>query len=785
MKYPTCFICYAWGSEERYQQLEFLCDMIKQKANSQINIILDRRSYSDNQDFDKLRKQIINYDLLIVICTPDFKKIIHDPNSKKNKNREVLKEYKIIKQRYNENPSSVFPIIFEGDKDTSLFDIFKNKNARIYKSFQISRNKHGKLYLPNPYKMDYNVFIGKIINTAIYNKMDKSEEYEDSRVALDKLFKLTDNTKIPDICLVVSDLYFKILNQECYFVAGRKGAGKSTFINNFREMDRDYFDKKYKSMVPLSAEAFQHEMAYSMLIEGHAKELDFVTQYDILSIFWQIYFILQSIVIIGTEIENHNISERDERYKIFTCITRKLKEKIGLKVNRRKYLSIKGDIVPKAIFQAVVEMIDDQHKAALRELKNGELVITSYSSRINAQEVIWNNFGKKDINLFVEALQKCERKILISLDGFDTHSEDFRIITNTMPKNSDKYIKRNEYERLFFRTLIEVVTKFKRNEYNDPILNAFGSYIDFCIVLPKDRYDQIINYDRDSFKKNFGSMSWSAYELLELLTKRTEYLVSSVNQMYSPKSTNDYFQRIDEALDNFPGLPKTITMNVQGNLINLSLFNYILRSSFWRPRDVISHLSCLLARFIRINNADKKLFIDEKMKLSVEEIKLSIKDNTKRIIQEEFIDEYKYVFRNLKDVLKLFHGLNEQMSVNEFEKVLNEIKFDTSYSYDMENVQNKLLVLYQLGVIGLKYTKSFASEMHYLHHICFIFNAGMHPFDDFIKHQFKVKSQIFIIFNPIFARELMLNFNTNELLGDWTNKYIKDSYEARSIIKVL
>lgn len=237
-------------------------------------------------------------------------------------------------------------------------------------------------------------------------------------------------------------------------------------------MDRDYFDRKYKTMVPLSAEAFQHEMAYSMLIEGHIKDIDFVTQYDILNLFWQIYFILHCIVIIGTEIENHNITERDARFKTFNSVIKKLKEKIGLRVNRKKYLSIKGDTVPKTIFQAVVEMIDDQYNAALRDLKNGELVITSFSSRINAQEIIWNTFGKKDINLFIEALQKCERKILISLDGFDTHSEDFRIITNTMPTDSDKYIKRNEYEKLFFRTLIEVVTKFKKSDYNDPILNA-------------------------------------------------------------------------------------------------------------------------------------------------------------------------------------------------------------------------------------------------------------------------------------------------------------------------
>lgn len=576
MVYPTCFICYAWGTEERYQQLEFLRSMIIEKSDSQVEVILDRHSYSDNQDFDELRERIKKYDLVIVICTSDFKSIILDPNSNKNKDREVLKEYNIIKQRYEDCPSSVFPIIFEEDKEKSLLDIFKNKNVRIYKEFEIQKNKKRKLCIPNNHKKEYNVFIGKIINTAIYNKMDKSEEYENSRTALDKLFSLTDNTKIPDSCLVVSDLYRKISNQKCYFIAGRKGSGKSTFINNFREMDKNYFDRNYKTTMPLSAEAFQHEYAYSTLIEGHKADLRIITHYDILILFWEIYFILHSIVTIRAEIENHNITENDPRFKIFDFVTKNLKSKIGLKINRRRYKSINSDNVPKAIFQAAVEMIDDQYKVALSDCSEEELLITSFSSRFNAQEIIKKNFGEKNINDFIDALRKCKKKILISLDGFDTHSEDFRTITNSMPKESEEFINRNEYERLFFRTLIEVVTKFKNHKYNDELLNIFSRYIDFCIVLPKDRYDQIVDSDRDSFKKQFGSMSWSAYELLELLTKRTEYLITFINNNQSLDYSNDFFQRMDDALSYFPGLPKTISMNVQGNIINLSLFNYIL-----------------------------------------------------------------------------------------------------------------------------------------------------------------------------------------------------------------
>lgn len=90
-----------------------------------------------------------------------------------------------------------------------------------------------------------------------------------------------------------------------------------------------------------------------------------------------------------------------------------------------------------------------------------------------------------------------------------------------------------------------------------------------------------------------------------------------------------------------------------------------------------------------------------------------------------------------------------------------------------------------MGVIGLKYTKAFADDMHYLHHICFIFNAGTHPFDDFIKHQISSENDVFIIFNPIFAREFMLNFNTKELLGNWTNKYILQNHQMKDLIRLL
>ena len=436
-KIPSCFFCYAWGSEERYKKLEFLRNEVMKKTGNQIKVILDKHDYQDNQDFEELREKIRTYDLVLVFCTPDFKSIVQDKDAITNKKREVLKEYLIIEERFKDNPSSVFPIILEGTKEDALLDLFKNKNARFFEDFRIRKNKSGKLVVPENYKIQFGLFIGRIINTAIYNRDNKSVEYKNSREALDKLFTLTSITQIPDTCLIKPDIYSMILNQECFLIAGRKGSGKSTFINNFREMDREYFDEHYKKMIPIYAEAFQHEDAYHNLIEKHKRDLDIVTPYDILCLFWQVYFILQSIVTIRVEIEAHNIIESDPRYAIFNKVTNKLKEKIGLRRNRRKYQPINSDSVPKAIFQATIELIDEQFTKGLDGLSGDELIATTFVTRFNAQEIIEKLFGVKDIEKFIDALRNCQKKILLSLDGFDTHSEDFRISTEMLSHDSE------------------------------------------------------------------------------------------------------------------------------------------------------------------------------------------------------------------------------------------------------------------------------------------------------------------------------------------------------------
>lgn len=780
MKMPTCFFCYAWGEELRYAKLEYLRSSIINKSRDRIEVVLDRHTYEDNEDFNELRERIWSYDLVVVFCTPDFKEILLDSNANMNKNREVLKEYRIIIERYQKDANSVFPVILEGTKKTALFDIFSNRNARQFELFNFSYDKKkGGYFIPQGRLQDYSVFVGKLINTTLHNFENKSEEYKTTQEALDKLFGLTDNVKIPNSCLVKPELYEQIQGQRCYFVAGRKGSGKSTFIYNYRDMDRDYFDENYKKLIPLSAEDFQHENAYELLIAKHRKDRGIIDPHSLLILFWQVYFVFHSIIIIRAEIEEHNIREDDNRFGIFDRISRKLMRKIGLKTGKTNYESVTNAKVRKSVFNAAVEVIDDHFQKAINAIGEGELILTSFSGKFALEEILRNVFGDRDIDSFIRALAQCKRKILISLDGFDTHSEDFHNTTEKIATNSEEYRNRNEYEELFFRTLLEVVTQLKGHKIHDKVADALGEFADFCIVLPKDRFDSIIRSDRDSFKKKFGMLSWSAQELMELIYRRLEYLILTIDPAAKINTSLSSTDRMNAAFSFFKGLPTSIAMKVNGNPVSMTLFNYILRSSFWRPRDVISNISKIMAQMVRVKNND---WTSERDCLTEEDIKLSIKANAEKIIEEEFIGEYKNVFRNLPEVLRDLQGLDEQMDVQSFKDILKGIRFDASFSYDMTQVDNKLRVLYQLGVIGLLYSKRIASHQHYLNHICYEFNEGMAPLEDFLKHRMKEEGGITIVFNPIFGRRLMLNYNTKELIGNWSDEYIKANHRNKEII---
>ena len=779
-KKATCFFCYSWDNMDQYKLLSFIKDTIEEETNGDIVVILDKRNYRYNDDFDEKISKIREYDVIVPFFTPEFKSIVM--NASREKQRELVKEYNEIQKRFEENPHSVFPVILTGNRDTAVPDCFYRKNCPNISEWKIKRTKEGKINLYNEDNILFEKFVTDLVGQTKYNFYNKSVEYKNALQALKELFWLTDTTELPPDCLVKMDIYSQIISQQYYFVAGRKGSGKSTFINNFKYIDREYFENNYKRMMPINAEDFNYDYVYNELIKKHIVDRDIIPPKDLLKIFWQVYFVLQCIFTIGIELEDGRIVDIN-RKRSFRNVVNKLKELLSLKYPSGKYKSLRGDGVSKQLFMLAAAAVDEQYNIAI-DRANNKSIYASFLGNINAESILEYLFGIDLLEKFLNGLEKCTKKIIIALDGFDTNSEDFRNYTQKkVGKDSEEYNSRQEYETFLFRTLVEVVTQFKRGNFRDSIMATFQEYLDFCIVLPKDRYDQIIEDDRDSAKKRFCSLGWDALDLLELIVRRLEYLIIKIDETAKIVHTLDLFERFERALSFFPAIPKTVMINVEGYNRHFNLFNYLLRFSFWRPRDVISNFACILAYAITIDELDGGISVikDEKV-LDNEIVKLTIKNNARIIIQKELIDEYKNVFRNLDVVLENFMGSDLIIETEEFCNLLSKTRFSASYTYNLDKIDSKLYVLYQLGLIGLYYEESSARSLGYLHHICFSFNAGLQPILDFKKNEDFTNCRAKIIFNPILCERLSLKIDTTELICNWEKEYIIKLHRMKSIL---
>ena len=118
------------------------------------------------------------------------------------------------------------------------------------------------------------------------------------------------------------------------------------------------------------------------MIAKHREDKEIIDSYSLLILFWQVYFVLHSIIIIRSEIEDHNIKENDNRFSIFDRISKKLMRKIGLITGKTNYESVINAKVPKSVFNGAVEIIDDHFQKAINAIEDGELYSNFFFGKV-------------------------------------------------------------------------------------------------------------------------------------------------------------------------------------------------------------------------------------------------------------------------------------------------------------------------------------------------------------------------------------------------------------------
>lgn len=737
-----CYISYCWEDKEYKKFLQKVKQDIEQKSNSKIMVILDEISFQVSDNFKEKEKLILSSDCVIPFFSPSFNRAIINEET----HRGVVREYDYILKKFKISNETVMPVLLKGEKEFAIPMDFKDIIFIDIRSIKFEEKKRISIS-PNS-RRKYNNFIEKII--ARTNNIHKKVEYQfkDKQEKYDVLLKNTSaDGKLLRKCMIKMHAYDEIISQRSYFIIGRKGSGKSTFLEILGKLDVDKIERHYKALRPIYIEHIDINSIYHTINLTRIDNMVFPVT-DITDMFWQILFILQGMFIVSTDVELYVID--DGRRNIFLAVSNKLKKLLGIDRNE----PIDQFYVSKNIPTLALELIQLYIKDYLVDNSNYDTLLTSTKVNFNAIVILERVFENGLIKRYINALRQCTKKILISLDGFDTYSEDFR--RNAYSKREldySEYHNRIEFESTFYRSLINVATEFKKMPYGN-ILDGICEQTDFCIVLPQDRWDQIRQIDRDISKKRYCCLFWNAIDLLKMLLFRLE-------NYYEVESDADFYDRWCGILStHIQGITPVLKVRIGGRDVDFDLFSYILRLSFWRPRDILLHFIGLL----ELCDESKK----NRFEIDGEAIKDSLNRSTQKIINEEFIAEYQVVFYNIKDVLKEFSKGNLIVPYVDFCDKLNRIRFDTSFAYDNNLLENKLSILYQLGVIGLYHEDKVWAVKKYGYHICFYFKDGYEPMADLLEDRVLSVEGTKIIFNPIFAKHLNLNYNTNEAVCNYT-----------------
>jgi len=608
-----CYVSYSYDDLDR-DSLDALLKELKKIVGKNLELIYDFDKKGVGWDINRFMELLNTVEVVLIILTPSYKeKVIN------RKDCGVYKEYKCIYRRYSElsekklnfesySEFSIIPVLFSGTKKNSIPEDIINLSFKDFVGFRAFRNKGEKLIIPESCKTKYKKDLNDIVTELKIAKTFKSKEYKKTKDKLfDELFldlreelkaginylNFNEIKKRSDI-FVKTNVYRKIEAQSGYFIIGRKGSGKSTIIT-FVENKKN---SRYKGIISIEANKFNLESLFAYTTVGSLKSdiNNIFKKTTVFSNIWELYFRLCTMILFVS------LKEKDDLNKFQL-------ERIGSIENFIKINFIKDGLENYSydgIFEVLLPVIFDYCLGKNNEFLEG--CINSARNEISLlfsdihRKATFDNFfkfsvGEKIANDFEEIVSHSRRKILITLDGFDTAFYDYRFTSISKFNDKNMSDERTKLEIEWLRSLIQFIMKIKkdiRKECN------FYKLLDFCITIPKDRFSEIENLDRDidAYYQRYYEINWSGIELAILLRKRLE--------VYSGKKTVKELnpeKRLDIIMqESFPNIPKEVEVIFDSKKYSIPIFLYVLRYTFLEAKGYIIALCkyiCISKKFSR------------------------------------------------------------------------------------------------------------------------------------------------------------------------------------------
>jgi len=417
-------------------------------------------------------------------------------------------------------------------------------------------------------------------------------------------------------------------------------------------------------------------------------------------------------------------------------------------------------------FERLVAYVEGLMSSALRE--EG---IASVVGRFTAHCFREHLFKRRGWENIQELLHEHDR-ILVTADGFDVMVGYFTAETATTSEGLDAL----KFERELLLALLQIVLN------PGPMKTRASLLYDahFCIAIPNDRFLEARELDRDRYRyrHKFAPIAWSGIELSALVRKR----VAVLKKVADPKGPGAQGSgptvwplevRLEKVMAKaYPELPTEVSFRFGSAPYKMPLFIYILRHTFWRPREVLWYYAALLAA------ADS--YQRKRREVPSEYVRQIVAGVTTKVVEDEFFGEFKEAFRNLRQVVTAFRLAPQIVTWEEIGQRVGGLRFDVeSRGGETGSLEWKVEIMYETGMLGVVLDKKRSERLWAFRH-AFSFNEGHLLTEKLGRDEYP---RFEFVLHPVFCEYLHLDTGNNPelvLAMDW--EYLHQNEALRGSI---
>ena len=768
----SCFISYCHEKIDK-ELVKHFANELENKTNHEIMVLLDQNIQVTGR-INQYMDLISSVDAIVLLLTPEYNKRIQnrDDSGVYNEYMKIMSRYyeeleKITQESFSfrnrgisiiKPPLCLIPILFSGTVETSYPDGLKEIGNLFYEDFtkyQFYKKNNGEKYIPKIINNEHEKKIKKIADVIMTDAISGSniltKKYKEYRKLLfidtkhDWIIKSEMVQNKFDNIFVETKVYNHVVQQDTVLIVGRKGSGKTTLPDIIYKKNIE----NYKALIRINVNNINLEQYYNLFTQSRFyKEKGYLIDSTKLSeLVWEIFIFLMCLETIFKEYEEHKLSEEQNKNiaPILAFILKNFKISTYKDIKENKYPYLSWTILKlNSYLENVINDADNDEASFYFNINN----------RLNTVDIISSIFNSELIIAIEEIINNCHRRFFISFDGFDTYFEKFRISTMKIIHNDEEKEKRRLFEIDLLKGFVHIAIQYNSSKTNIEMLKGM---IDFCVLIPKERFHEIKCDERDSYIyiNKYIELKWSCIELVEMLCNRLE-IINDIDVIKL-----NYRDRLNQILtEYYKELPKEIEIELSnGKKFKIPFFLEILRHTFWRPREVLIYFSKILA--LIENSRNYSIEINEST------ISRIISNSTRDVIKTEFIMEFRNHCTNLEDILCIFKKSFQFINYYDLVDLIGDVDFVFFDKNDpIKQIEDKIHFLYSIGFIGVEVSKQVQEQYKMIFSDMFAFNEVNDVYE--IVSNSDLCDTRFVI-HPLFYEYLNLKSRDEDRIALWYN----------------